>query len=855
MIIQHNISALNAYNKLSGNNKALAANLQKLSSGYKINKAGDDAAGLAVSEKMRAQITSLEVAQKNSLDGISLVQTAEGALTEVHSMLNRMVELANQSANGTYDDSNRDKLQAELDQLKSEMNRIADATNFNGIKLLDGSMTSETTTSISELSGTAFPIADATGDTLGEHTIEHENGTKAQKAQFGVDLANFQLNGTVQDGDTVTIKFGSTAITLTHDKDGGGNVDLTTTEGIRDALKAELEGTSKTTKINGTELTFEDFTIGTVGKNGLTFTQKAAPTKEDETFKAGMTIEASGTTAASTVANTPTLTNATVATATTADTAGANGSVKFNVAGMKVEGGVAGSKLTFDIGGAKVELDVNGDMDDKAIANALNGKKFTVGGVELTATVANDTEVTFATANPLAGNGDLATAFGGTLPTGFTATVSGPTEAGTAVTVTGDPDVTATDGTGTTEATVAVDFTNVEVALPTDGTIGGKLKFKIAGTEFEFTQAELTTADTNGDGNGKLDGAELAGLFVAKKITTVGGVDLSATVAGNIVTFTNAAKGPIGTDLPDDTDNEITPIAGTKPKPGDGAAKGTYNVGSTQTVDGTMDKAGNWASTTFQLTQDMIADGSKLTIGNETYVFTTDKDYKEGAGEVVIDLNEISEADRTNVEVVGKKLAEAAANNKVFTVGVPDATGKITVHETAENVKAFENGDKNAADLTTKDKIQAQFKATMVKTTKPGAGAKGLQLQIGDTSDPYNQLTVNVADCHVDALGLKDVKIDTQDEAAKAVEKINNAIDYISTVRGNLGATQNRLEHTINNLEATTTNITEAESRIRDTDMAKEMMSYTKNNILVQASQAMLAQANQVPQGVLQLLQ
>ena len=149
MIIQHNISALNAYNKLSGNNKALAANLQKLSSGYKINKAGDDAAGLAVSEKMRAQITSLEVAQKNSLDGISLVQTAEGALTEVHSMLNRMVEPANQAANGTYDDSNRQKLQAEMDQLKSEMDRISDATNFNGIKLLDGTMTSEPTTTYS----------------------------------------------------------------------------------------------------------------------------------------------------------------------------------------------------------------------------------------------------------------------------------------------------------------------------------------------------------------------------------------------------------------------------------------------------------------------------------------------------------------------------------------------------------------------------------------------------------------------------------------------------------------------------------------------------------------------------------
>ena len=94
MRIQHNIAALNSYRQLNSNNSAVAKNLEKLSSGYKINRAGDNAAGLAISEKMRAQITGLETAQKNAQDGISLVQTAEGALTEVHSMLNRMVELA-----------------------------------------------------------------------------------------------------------------------------------------------------------------------------------------------------------------------------------------------------------------------------------------------------------------------------------------------------------------------------------------------------------------------------------------------------------------------------------------------------------------------------------------------------------------------------------------------------------------------------------------------------------------------------------------------------------------------------------------------------------------------------------------
>lgn len=135
MRIQHNITALNAHRNLTNNNSSVGKNLEKLSSGYKINRAGDDAAGLAISEKMRAQITGLETAQKNANDGISLVQTAEGALTEVHSMLNRMVELATQSANGTYTSANRNEMQKEINNLKAEIDRIGNTANFNGTKL------------------------------------------------------------------------------------------------------------------------------------------------------------------------------------------------------------------------------------------------------------------------------------------------------------------------------------------------------------------------------------------------------------------------------------------------------------------------------------------------------------------------------------------------------------------------------------------------------------------------------------------------------------------------------------------------------------------------------------------------
>ena len=177
MRIQHNVTALNSHRNLTNNNNALTKNLEKLSSGYRINRAGDDAAGLAISEKMRAQITGLQTAQKNAEDGVSLVQTAEGALTEVHSMLNRMVELATQSANGTYSTSNRAEMQKEIDALSAEIDRISDTSNFNGTKLFSE----------------------------GKETISLDiKGMIDGKAITGTD-GKFNLDGTFKEGASVII--------------------------------------------------------------------------------------------------------------------------------------------------------------------------------------------------------------------------------------------------------------------------------------------------------------------------------------------------------------------------------------------------------------------------------------------------------------------------------------------------------------------------------------------------------------------------------------------------------------------------------------------------------------------------
>ena len=151
MKINHNIQALNAYKNLYQNQMNTSKNLEKLSSGLRINRAADDAAGLAISEKMRSQIRGLDQAERNALDGISLMQTAEGAMDEVHSMLQRMRELSVQAANDTNTVSDRQAIQLEIDQLSLEIDSVAAKTEFNTRKLLDGSSAADTQYLVDEM--------------------------------------------------------------------------------------------------------------------------------------------------------------------------------------------------------------------------------------------------------------------------------------------------------------------------------------------------------------------------------------------------------------------------------------------------------------------------------------------------------------------------------------------------------------------------------------------------------------------------------------------------------------------------------------------------------------------------------
>ena len=287
MRINHNISALNTNNQLQKNNLATSHSLAKLSSGLRINSAADDAAGLAISEKMRAQISGLDQAESNSNDGISMIQTGEGALSESHSILQRMRELAVQAASDTNTDDDRDQMQSEIDQLSKEITRISTDTEFNTKKLLDGSMQTVTSsdTAVAMYATADESVTGAAGGTsytvsISETATVTSRGAGAiavaatglQAGTYSVSYDGAAYKVTNEDGDDVSSKFVGTPFT------GGAaagdsatfNVALTakaysgTTEikGIKNIVLSEKATTASTATLSVDQTKSAIFQIG-----------------------------------------------------------------------------------------------------------------------------------------------------------------------------------------------------------------------------------------------------------------------------------------------------------------------------------------------------------------------------------------------------------------------------------------------------------------------------------------------------------------------------------------------------------------------------------------------------------------
>lgn len=257
MIINHNIAALNTHRQLSSATSAQSKSMEKLSSGLRINKAGDDAAGLAISEKMRGQIRGLDMASKNSQDGISLIATAEGALNETHSILQRQRELANQSANDTNTGEDRKNIQDEMDQLGKEIDRIASTTQFNTKNLLDGSMDKTTAAAANVQTGGVLKAAAALATTTTLVGLQDKDANS-----LGIIAGDEIEVSYVIDGKTKTDKITVAAGTDIAALFGGTNATADTTASVTAGGQMEVAAKTagKTTAVHGLTITVKDAT-------------------------------------------------------------------------------------------------------------------------------------------------------------------------------------------------------------------------------------------------------------------------------------------------------------------------------------------------------------------------------------------------------------------------------------------------------------------------------------------------------------------------------------------------------------------------------------------------------------------
>lgn len=1012
MRIQHNIAAMNSYRNFSSNTKSVGKNLEKLSSGYRINRAGDDAAGLAISEKMRAQITGLQSAQKNAKDGISLVQTAEGALTEVHSMLNRMFELSEQSANGTYDnDVDRANLQKEVSALKTEVNRIADSSNFNGIKLLDGSLSTK--------------VSDVLGTEAG--SVNFSDGMDINSAAGTGEQSKFSISidKEFSDGDTMTINYNKPLA-------GGGTTQKSLTLTYTDAAIADyaaddaltFTGNTKDEQIQSimdrlthanTSAALDDFmkadnsaslvkTAGAAtGEYTASVTGNTMTLEAFDEAKVGSIHLSSITTSNENCSYTKTQDTAGTANSAAVMTAYQNGIEKLVTGDSNIQSGDT-LRFKFTLGGGKnasVDLKITADMIDsnhetmtQNIANALADAHFTDDGTtnmdESQLKVSDYMEVHANVEADTGGNvkgaaeiGSLqfivkdttqATDAADFKITGLERAVSGSTsfntmESATTILQTADFTGAVAAGAATEENTIAFDKNfGIGDQFQIEGQMADGRTFKVtleaskdgsASNSFKKGTDITTSVDnivaalaagttqveiTNRDGS---DGGTMTGDKVFLGAGGASGMTFSNDAGDLEITNTNAGlSNTVGLTGSVDFGKTMVTPAGAAAASGIQINEGLDQTNAKMTIDfndvskleygsaftiGAGESAKTFelvASDDAETTQDGnirvvvsdlenasgadVATAAKAAIDSQLKDSTTDTNYSAWAEEIGIGTKGAAHGDKLVSHAAGTSVISLSTADKGSTVeaidteatyGVKDNTtisfnknddGTLKIqagdtisingktYEFESDIRKVDDGNNmiRVTDFNDAENIAAGIKEALAtddtsvdvkindngSVTLSGAGTNdapkvelgeaesGLNLQIGDTAEDFNKLNVVVSDMHTEALGIDEVDIGTQTGASNAMGAIKDAINSVSSTRGDLGAFQNRLEHTINNLSVMHENIQDAEATIRDVDVAQEMMSYTKNNILVQSAQAMLAQANQAPQGVLQLL-
>jgi flagellin len=851
-VINTNIPSLNAQRNLNMSQSTLATSLQRLSSGLRINSAKDDAAGMAIADRMSSQIRGLNQAVRNSNDGISLAQTAEGALGETNNLLQRVRELAIQSANATNSASDRLALQSEVNQLVSELDRISNTTSFNGLKLLDGNFTAQTFQVGAEANQTiSVSVSGADSTTLGVNKVSSNNVTQGINNSSGATSSTVTFASGVKGSSTyanaIAAKAADQTVTLT---DSNGNeyewaLDADTERsayGIAAGLN-NLGGMTATATATSATLDFSS-TNGAVTGDKIQFT---------------LTGE-SGQSAAISFTITDTATESIAGQVATA--------IGVNVTGLTA---AAASGVVTITGAAGRNVGVSGLTFQDNAAAQLSGIAFTSAAATPYSVNVGDT-VSFSVDGKnfayalVAADITNSSVAGGLTATGYTNIV-----ASLAASLAGSYAVT----TSAASTIQIVKLDGTAIALTNFGTAGA---YNMAGTVAAAVSGSTPTV------------ASLSEASAAQS-TTIG-----VTTVNSVALFGGASGVYLGDAVTNNAGVAFGSVAFTLPA----GASITSDV-STGNIFGTLaDQSGairagvaDTSGGNFLATQDLTINGQT----SQTVSIAADSTAKQVAALVnaISDKTGVSATARTTATLFGLS-ADGVVS---MTLNGTDISANVTSSDLTKLASAINSQSGKTGVVATLDITKTRvsltestganialgnFTSSSSGTTIKAMGLSGATTEL--TSGAATDSTVIGGDVVLQSTGgyfsaqssltaangglfdattadkiqasenktVSSIDISSVTGANAAIDIIDGALSMVNSIRADLGAVQNRFASTVANLTTSAENITAARSRIQDADFASETANLTRAQILQQAGVAMLAQANALPNQVLTLL-
>ena len=800
--IYNNVTRLGAHKYLNIANNAQTKSLQRLSSGLRINTAADDASGLAISEKLRGQISGMKRASMNAQDGISYLQTAEGAMSSVTSMLQRMRELAVQAGNGTYTTNDREMLQLEVDQLKDEINRISRTSEFNTKKLLDGSGTALWSSTEKYLGAVVKGPEVAEGNYKVDSSVQ-PGQNNVYKSQI------MQVKEGVLVSEVINADPASASVTSVREPN---NIPVTNSAGMSITVKGQTDTINN--DANHTLSAMQTY-HGAAGTQSNWRVSSATFTNNDNTMSGYYEMEIVDTTNGTVSAGftyryrymdskTGEMSAWVEGTVTASNTA----IVTLNLGGVPAGGASAQMTLRFPGAGSTIQPGDKIVSVFDANSTAFNGAASGSGSLQID----NGPVLTFSAAGSLvkADNGDEKIDYN-EIKYHMAAM---------------DPKTGVVD-----YGSLTVEFREEQagVTTPTAGMLYSgvtTVNVRDSGPATKDTKLSDLTQFTNADGVNILANTQELTIYNQGKSTTIY-LEQDDTIEDFDKKLT-AALIELGLGANESTSsgrtiNESLIRYVSK--------EGVENSDSYKATAGTNESVPG----TFIIQTAALGTDSEL-------VFTGDQNLMNALG-----LAPIQEGINSSIDVT---VTDAHTGKFIGSDNINDGKARniidgidITIEQDA-GVEPVWNDSTKRFEFNATNKVSTAYLHLVDNRT---------ELQIG--ANQGQTLNISVGQLDTTGLEIDDVYVMDMELSQRSITKIDKALEILSATRATVGAQMNRLEYTISNLETARENLTAAESRIRDLDIAEETTNLTKNQILVQSATSMVAQANKIPQQALALLQ